>query len=62
MGKNTELPGFESVSTKQQRIAQLAWQMPQAVLTKLSHHVDMDWLYEAYRQKRARTERAEWTV
>ena len=44
--------GSVSVYTKQQRIAQLAEQMPQAVLTTLSHHVDMDWLREAYRRTR----------
>ena len=44
--------GSVIVYTKQQRIAQLARQMPEAVLTTLSHHVDMDWLFEAYRQTR----------
>jgi len=44
--------GSAGVYTKQQRIAQLAQRMPEAVLTTLSHHVDMDWFREAYRQTR----------
>jgi group II intron reverse transcriptase/maturase len=52
MGKNTELPGFESVSTKQQRIAQLANQMPGVALHSLSHHIDVEWLRVAYKRTR----------
>ena len=52
MGNTEDTLGSVSVYTKQQRIAQLAEQMPQAVLTTLSHHVDMDWLREAYRRTR----------
>jgi group II intron reverse transcriptase/maturase len=52
MGNTEDTLGSLSVYTKQQRIAQLAEQMPQAVLTTLSHHVDMDWLREAYRRTR----------
>ncbi|MFO7688294.1 MAG: reverse transcriptase domain-containing protein, partial [Desulfobacterales bacterium] len=52
VGNTEDTLGSESVYTKQQRIAQLAKQMPQAVLTTLSHHVDMDWLREAYRRTR----------
>lgn len=52
MGNTVDTLGSENVYTKQQRIAQLARQMPQAVLTTLSHHVDMDWLREAYRRTR----------
>jgi len=44
--------GSGNVYTKQQRIAQFAAQMPDAVLTTLSHHVDMDWLLESYRRTR----------
>jgi group II intron reverse transcriptase/maturase len=40
------------VLTKQQRIAQLSAQMPTAGLTSLAHHIDKDWLYEAYRRTR----------
>lgn len=40
------------VYTKQQRIAQLAAQMPTAGMTSLAHHIDKVWLHEAYRQTR----------
>jgi RNA-directed DNA polymerase len=45
-------PSLESVSTKQQRIAMLAKQMPGVAITTLSHHIDMDWMKEAYRRTR----------
>ena len=41
-----------TVSTKQQRIAELAEQMPGVGLTSLSHHIDMEWMREAYRRTR----------
>jgi group II intron reverse transcriptase/maturase len=41
-----------NVYTKQQRIAQLAAQMPTAGMTSLAYHIDKDWLYEAYRRTR----------
>ena len=41
-----------SVSTKQQRIAELARQMPDKAMTSLSHHIDLDWMLEAYRRTR----------
>jgi len=40
---------FSSVSTKQQRIAQLAKQSPEMVFTSLAYHMDIEWLEEAYR-------------
>jgi group II intron reverse transcriptase/maturase len=40
------------VSTKLQRIAGLARQMPGRALTNLSHHIDIEWLQEAYRLTR----------
>lgn len=40
------------VSTKLERIAKLARQMPQAGLTPLAHHIDVAWLREAYRLTR----------
>ena len=46
----TSSPG--TVSTKLERIAKLAKQMPSAVLTSLSHHIDIEWLHEAYRRVR----------
>jgi len=41
-----------NVSTKLERIAKLARQMPQAGLTPLAHHIDVNWLREAYRLTR----------
>jgi group II intron reverse transcriptase/maturase len=41
-----------SVSTKLERIAKLAREMPQVALTTLAHHIDIDWLREAYRRTR----------
>jgi RNA-directed DNA polymerase len=41
-----------TVSTKLERIAKLAREMPHAALTTLAHHIDMDWLREAYRRTR----------
>ena len=41
-----------SVYTKQQRIAKLAKQMPDAGFTSLAYYVDREWLKEAYRQTR----------
>jgi RNA-directed DNA polymerase len=41
-----------TVSTKLERIAKLARAMPQAALTTLAHHIDIDWLREAYRRTR----------
>ncbi|HXW14594.1 MAG TPA: group II intron reverse transcriptase/maturase [Terriglobia bacterium] len=43
-----ETQGSKTVSTKLERIARLARAMPQAALTTLAHHIDMDWLREAY--------------
>ncbi len=48
MGK----PSPKTVSTKRERIAQLAKQMPGVALTSLSHHIDIEWLKEAYRRTR----------
>jgi RNA-directed DNA polymerase len=43
-------PGF--VSTKQQRLAELAKQFPPMGFTSLNHHLDYGWLVEAYLQTR----------
>jgi len=40
------------VSTKLQRIAKLAREAPDMVLTTLAHHIDIEWLREAYRLTR----------
>jgi group II intron reverse transcriptase/maturase len=42
----------ESVSTKLDRIAKLAKQLPGATLTTLAQHIDIEWLREAYRRTR----------
>lgn len=44
------LPG--TVSTKLEKIAKLAKQMPGVALRSLSHHIDIEWLQEAYRRVR----------
>ncbi len=41
-----------TVSTKQQRIAELAKQQPEMGFTSLNHYLDVDWLREAYRRLR----------
>src|SRR5437016_11520960 len=51
-GKMPERLSSESVSTKTRRIAELAKNMPQLVLTTLAHHIDHEWLKEAYRRTR----------
>ena len=44
--------GPENISTKQRRIAELAKAAPGAALTALAHHIDIDWMKEAYRRTR----------
>ena len=44
--------GPQTVSTKLQRIAELARKAPEMVLTTLTHHIDFDFLLEAYRRTR----------
>ena len=41
-----------TVSTKQRRIAELASQSPDMSFTSLAYLMDIDWLFEAYRQTR----------
>jgi RNA-directed DNA polymerase len=48
----TRSPNLERVSTKLQRIAQLAREDPRRALVSLAHHIDIDWLQEAYRRVR----------
>src|SRR3954471_10383775 len=45
-------PSPDPISTRQQRIATLARQSPQAAFTTLAHHIDIDWMFEAYRRTR----------
>jgi len=47
-----EMPSSETVSTKLQRIAKLAKEAPDMAFTSLAHHIDIDWLREAYRRTR----------
>jgi RNA-directed DNA polymerase len=51
-GKMAGTSGSTNVSTKLGQIAKLAREMPQAALTTLAHHIDIDWLREAYRRTR----------
>ena len=51
-GNMAETSSSTTVSTKLEQIAKLAREMPQAALTTLAHHIDIDWLREAYRRTR----------
>ena len=51
-GKTMGIPSPGNVSTKQQRIAEIARQAPKMTFTSLSHHIDINWLHEAYRRTR----------
>jgi len=42
----------EIISTKRNKIATLASEDPTRVLTSLAHHIDLEWLREAYRRTR----------
>lgn len=50
-GKMTGTPNPRDISTKLQRIAELAKQVPTALNT-LAHHIDIEFLREAYRRTR----------
>jgi len=47
-----ETLGSLTISTKLERIAKLAKDAPGMVFTTLAHHIDIDWLKEAYRRTR----------
>ena len=51
-GKMSETPGLATISTKLERIAKLAREAPDMAFTTLAHHIDIDWLREAYRRTR----------
>jgi RNA-directed DNA polymerase len=51
-GKTAESFGSGTVCTKQRRIAELAKRSPAMVLTTLAHHMDLEWLREAYNRTR----------
>src|SRR6266545_2116073 len=48
----TETSGSTTISTKLERIAKLAKEAPGMAFTTLAHHIDVDWLREAYRRTR----------
>jgi len=49
----TETSSSTTVSTRLERIAELARKLPEdRALTTLAHHLDLDWLREAYRRTR----------
>lgn len=50
-GKNVGTSSPNNVSTKQQRIAELA-KVERRALTTLAHHIDIEWLEEAFRRTR----------
>ena len=50
-GKGTNMSGFDNVSTKQRRIAELSKDAPDMAMD-LSHHMDLEWFMEAYRRTR----------
>ncbi len=47
-----ETSGSIPISTKLERIAKLARDAPGMAFTTLAHHIDIDWLHEAYRRTR----------
>ena len=47
-----ERPSSGNISTRLERIAKLAKQMQGVSLTTLAHHIDLEWLNEAYRRTR----------
>lgn len=51
-GKMTGTPSPLDISTKLQRIAELARREPKVALTTLAHHIDIEFLREAYRRTR----------
>lgn len=51
-GNVPDIPWSVPTSTRLERIAKLAKQMPETALTSLSHHLDLDFMKEAYRRTR----------
>jgi len=49
MGETESSP---TISTRLERIAKLAEQFPSSPMTTLAHHIDVEWLHEAYRRTR----------
>jgi RNA-directed DNA polymerase len=48
----TGTPRPEPVSTKQQRIAELARNCPDMAFTNLAHHIDIEWMFTAHARTR----------
>jgi len=48
----TKTSSFDTISPRLQRIAKLAKDAPTMALSTLAHHIDIDWLKEAYRRTR----------
>ena len=46
------IPSSGTISTKRERIASLAREAPELAFTSLAHHIDTEWLREAYRLTR----------
>jgi len=46
------IPSLDTISPKLERIAKLAKEAPEMAFTSLAHHIDIDWLREAYRRTR----------
>ena len=44
--------GREVISTRQEKLAELARREPKVVLTTLAHHTDLMWMGEAWRRTR----------
>lgn len=44
--------GLNDISTRQEKIAQQSRAAPSMVWTTLAHHIDLQWLHEAYRRTR----------
>lgn len=51
-GKMTGTLSREDISTRQHKLARLAQMEPKVVLTTLAHHIDIEWMGEAYRRTR----------
>ncbi len=52
MGNTQEASNSEVVSTRQQRIAELASQKLPDGITSINHHIDLTWMLEAWRRTR----------
>jgi group II intron reverse transcriptase/maturase len=51
-GKMTETPNSITISTKLERIAKLARDVPDVAFKTLAHYIDIEWLREAHRRTR----------